>query len=105
MSVSSQKQTRAVQEAMSALPPKADMCGATTDVRYGPKADIRQCDNAAHSITSFANREHDDGGPHVDPKRSRSLEMSAGTISIENSSAWAELFARDNCDPRRINAL
>jgi hypothetical protein len=65
--------------------------------------DIRQCENAAHSITSSANREH--GGPHVDPKRSRSLEMSAGTISIENSSAWAELFARDNCDPRRINAL
>src|SRR5215467_13532365 len=26
---------------MSALPPKADMCGATRDVRYGPKADIR----------------------------------------------------------------
>src|SRR5262245_5647811 len=24
---------------MSALPPKADMCGATRDVRYGPKAD------------------------------------------------------------------
>src|SRR5262249_60680493 len=27
---------------MSALPPKADMCGATRDVRYGPKADIRE---------------------------------------------------------------
>jgi len=26
--------------AMSALPPKADMCGAARDVRYGPKADI-----------------------------------------------------------------
>jgi hypothetical protein len=25
---------------MSALPPKADMCGATSDVRFGPKADI-----------------------------------------------------------------
>ena len=25
---------------MSALPPKADMCGATRDVRYGPTADI-----------------------------------------------------------------
>src|SRR5262245_58100557 len=23
-----------------ALPPKADMCGATSDVRFGPKADI-----------------------------------------------------------------
>jgi hypothetical protein len=28
------------QTVMSALPPKADMCGATTDVRFGPKADI-----------------------------------------------------------------
>ena len=26
---------------MSALPPKADMCGAARDVRFGPKADIR----------------------------------------------------------------
>src|SRR5262245_40583696 len=25
---------------MCALPPKADMCGATRDVRFGPKADI-----------------------------------------------------------------
>jgi hypothetical protein len=25
---------------MSALPPKSDMCGAATDVRFGPKADI-----------------------------------------------------------------
>jgi hypothetical protein len=25
---------------MSALPPKADMCGATRDVRFVPKADI-----------------------------------------------------------------
>src|SRR4029453_4480272 len=28
------------QKFMSALPPKADMCGATTDVRFGPIADI-----------------------------------------------------------------
>ena len=28
------------QTVMSALPPKADMCGALADVRYGPKADI-----------------------------------------------------------------
>ena len=27
--------------AMSALPPKADMCSATSDVRFGPEADIR----------------------------------------------------------------
>jgi hypothetical protein len=28
------------QMVMSALPPKADMCGATRDVRFGPIADI-----------------------------------------------------------------
>jgi hypothetical protein len=27
---------------MSALPPKADMCGAARDVRFGPKADMAQ---------------------------------------------------------------
>src|SRR5262249_9652910 len=39
-----QKQTFAVRKVMSALPPKADMCGATRDVRYGPKADIGASD-------------------------------------------------------------
>src|SRR5262249_59487139 len=29
---------------MSALPPKADMCGATRDVRFGPEADIGALD-------------------------------------------------------------
>ena len=40
MSALGQKQTYAVQKAMSALPPIADMCGATRDVRFVPKADI-----------------------------------------------------------------
>ena len=34
------KRTCALQKVMSALPPKADMCSATRDVRFGPKADI-----------------------------------------------------------------
>jgi hypothetical protein len=33
MSALGQKQTYAPQQAMSALPPKADMCGATSNVR------------------------------------------------------------------------
>jgi hypothetical protein len=37
------------QNAMSALPPKADMRGPARDVRYGPIADID-----AYSITSSA---------------------------------------------------
>src|SRR5262245_13842712 len=40
MSALGQKQTFAVQKGMSALPPKADMCGAVADVRFGPKADM-----------------------------------------------------------------
>src|SRR5262245_59643246 len=40
-----QKQTFAVQKGMSALPPKADMCGALADVCFGPKADITSLDH------------------------------------------------------------
>ena len=40
MSALGQKQTCAVQNGMSALPPKADMCGALGDVRFVPIADI-----------------------------------------------------------------
>jgi hypothetical protein len=40
MSALGQKRTSAPQQVMSALPSKADMCGATRDVRFGPIADI-----------------------------------------------------------------
>jgi hypothetical protein len=40
MSALAQKQACAPQKVMSALPPKADMCGATRDVRFGPIADM-----------------------------------------------------------------
>ena len=40
MSALGHKWTYATQNGMSALPPKADMCGANRNVRYGPKADI-----------------------------------------------------------------
>ena len=40
MSALGHKQTYAVQNVMSALPPKADMCSATRDVRFVPIADI-----------------------------------------------------------------
>ena len=40
MSALGQKQTFPVQKVMSALPPKADMCGALAHVRYVPIADI-----------------------------------------------------------------
>jgi hypothetical protein len=41
MSALGQKQTFAVQNAMSALPPIADMCSALGHVRFVPKGDIR----------------------------------------------------------------
>ncbi|MGA9437711.1 MAG: hypothetical protein WBV76_05880, partial [Pseudolabrys sp.] len=41
MSALGQKQTGATQKVMSALPLKADMCGALADVRFVPIADIR----------------------------------------------------------------
>jgi hypothetical protein len=40
MSALGQKQTCAPQKAMSALPPKADICSALAHVCYGPIADI-----------------------------------------------------------------
>src|SRR5215831_13069218 len=46
------KQTKLAPRAMSALPPKADMCGATRDVRFGPKADM--CGAQAHVCFSWA---------------------------------------------------
>ena len=39
MSALGQKRTCAAQKVMSALTPKADMCGATRDVCFVPKAD------------------------------------------------------------------
>jgi hypothetical protein len=40
MSALGQKQTYAAQQVMSALPPKADMCDAKTNVCFGPIADM-----------------------------------------------------------------
>ena len=47
MSALGQKRTFAVQTAMSALPPKADMCSAKRDVRYVPIADIALSNDGA----------------------------------------------------------
>ena len=44
MSALGQKQTFAMQNVMSALTPKADMCSAQADVRFVPKADMALLD-------------------------------------------------------------
>ena len=54
MSALGQKQTFAPQKVMSALPPIADMCSATRDVRFGPIADIGTNLHVGYSITSSA---------------------------------------------------
>ena len=42
MSALGHKRTCAVRKGMSALPPIADICGATQYVRFVPKADMRR---------------------------------------------------------------
>src|SRR5262249_35708923 len=41
---------------MSALPPKADMCGAKENVRYGPIADINDAKPSANADDQAVNR-------------------------------------------------
>ena len=50
MSALGHKRTFAVQNGMSGLPPKADMCSATKDVRFVPKADISLQVAALHDM-------------------------------------------------------
>src|SRR4029078_13168776 len=57
MSAKGHKQIYAPQKAMSALPPKADVCGAMSHVGFGPIADIV----SSHSISS-SSRERSEYG-------------------------------------------
>ena len=62
MSALGQKQTFAVQKGMSALTPKADMCGALADVRFGSKADI--CRAPTH-VRFTPNSDRESGPPQT----------------------------------------
>jgi hypothetical protein len=53
MSALGQKRAFAPQKAMSALPPKADMCVATAYVCFGPIADIDK--RPRHLVPEYAN--------------------------------------------------
>ena len=59
MSALGQKQTFTVQQGMSALPPIADMCGAFTDVRLVPIADIGEI---ACGLCDFQKKKPPDDG-------------------------------------------
>ena len=67
------------QKAMSALPPKADMCSATRDVRFVPKADIP---------------------PFIRSPRRRDRSAASGTL---RPSALAVLRLRIELDFRRLH--
>ena len=47
-----------MQKGMSALPPKADMCGATRDVRFVPIADIARLYSITSSARASSSRRH-----------------------------------------------
>jgi hypothetical protein len=55
MSALGHKRTLEPVKAMSALPPKADVCDATRDVRFGPEADIGASrDDLSHCASAIA---------------------------------------------------
>jgi hypothetical protein len=51
-----------VQQVMSALPPKADMCSALADVRFGPIADSCSAANNNRCSITLSARERSEGG-------------------------------------------
>jgi hypothetical protein len=53
--------TSVEEAAMFALSPKADLCGATSDVRFGPKADILCQTQYRYSIAASARSRIDCG--------------------------------------------
>jgi hypothetical protein len=75
------KRTFAVQRLMSALPPKADMCSATRDVRYGPEADSCTAASSLHVQRSRARIER----PMI---QSLSLSVRNGSSSVKCVTRW-----------------
>ena len=69
MSASGQKRTCAAQKVMSALPPKADMCGALAHVCFVPIADIRAA-MAANGMTFVSPQQAPSVGPDATDRRS-----------------------------------
>jgi hypothetical protein len=76
------------QTAMSALPPIADMCGATMDVRFGAIADIP----SIHSITSSA-RPSSAGGK-VRPRALAVLALRSISNHVRPIVCYSELAGR-----------
>ena len=72
MSALGQKRTYALQQAMSALPPKADMCDAKTNVCFGPILLQKSFANLVNSDSvagrRFAAEAGDDGAAQSRPR-------------------------------------
>ena len=74
---------------MSALPPKADMCSATRDVRFVPKADIDTLfDHLVGSVSSVA------GG-----------DSEVGEVSTESRSVGFDVLTRLGLRVERTNTV
>src|SRR5262245_53365103 len=89
---------------MSALPPKADMCAATRDVRYGPIADI--CVPASNSSRST------DGTAAVDRRfaaekkqLSKLVEQSVRVLEILRVKAFCKTATSGTKDIEGFGAL
>jgi len=72
---------------MSALPPKADMCGATKDVRSGPKADIRR--KLICRLLDYFVGARDQRWRNGDAERFRGLEIEANSTQGGDSAMVA----------------
>jgi hypothetical protein len=81
MSVLGQKQTYAVQNVMSALSRKADMCGATWHVRHGSRADI--CTAKRHvRFTPESDRKSRHGVRHA-RRATKRADAAAGSAHLD----------------------
>jgi hypothetical protein len=94
MSALGQKRTCAAQKIMSALPPKADMCGATRDVRFVPKADIR-CGYSSMRLSARSKKSRLIGNPMLTTSLSlKSPRPRTPTLHLSAKCSVQLLFTR-----------
>ncbi|MGB8244732.1 MAG: hypothetical protein WCF76_12695, partial [Pseudolabrys sp.] len=84
----------AAQKIMSALPPKADMCGATRDVRFVPKADIR-CGYSSMRLSARSKKSRLIGNPMLTTSLSlKSPRPRTPTLHLSAKCSVQLLFTR-----------
>lgn len=80
MSALGHKRTLAVQNGMSASPPKANMCGATAHVCFGPKADMSASFSCARNWYSLARISQREGAEVPLPERTDAIGRHSITV-------------------------